>query len=102
MKEAETKKADGVEYHYLIHNYLCQLFLEDHKEEEFVKNDFAKKQEQIHKNFTDQFNKYVDPFRHEEHAGRQFKKLFPEPKPRGDNQEEFENLYEIYEKWVRD
>ena len=44
MKEAEAKKADGVEYHYLIHNYLCQLFLEDHKEEEFEK-DFAKKQE---------------------------------------------------------
>ena len=33
MKEAEAKKADGEEYHYLIHNYLCQLFLEDHTED---------------------------------------------------------------------
>lgn len=64
------------------------------------KGNFSRKQEALHKNFTKQFNAIIDPFRYDDHASSKFKKIFPEPKPRGDNMEQFEKLYEIYEEWI--
>lgn len=99
VESHDSNTEDKDNYHYLIHNYLMQLFLEDF-DEETLDEDFKRKQKQIHRNFEKQFNKIVDPIRKDEKPAKSFKKLFPKPVAKGEGKEEFEQMYQIYEDWV--